>query len=48
MIRIFRLSEIFVNNAISVEQLSNAMRLGKLGEQVVLKSEKAFKKSGIS
>lgn len=32
----------FVNNAISVEQLSNAMRLGKLGEQVVLKSEKAF------
>lgn len=34
----------FVNNAISVEQLSNAMRLGKLGEQVVLKSKKAFEK----
>lgn len=32
----------FVNNGISVEQLSNAMKLGKLGKQVVLKSKKAF------
>ena len=27
---------------ISLEELSNAMKLGKLGEQVVLKSKKAF------
>ena len=27
---------------ISLEKLSEAMRLGKLGEQIVLKSEKAF------
>ena len=32
----------FVNNQISIEQLSEAMKLGKLGEQIVLKSEKAF------
>lgn len=32
----------FVENALSLEELSNAMRLGKLGEQVVLKSQKAF------
>lgn len=29
---------------ISLQKLSNAMRLGKLGEQIVLKSEKAFSK----
>ena len=29
-------------NTISLKQLGNAMRLGKLGEQFVLKSEKAF------
>ena len=32
----------FLNNAITVEQLAAAMRLGKLGEQVVLKSRLAF------
>ena len=34
----FDYAESFLNNAISVEQLSQAMRLGKLGEQVVIKS----------
>ena len=33
-----------MNNEISLNQLSVAMRLGKLGEQIVLKSEKAFSK----
>ena len=32
----------FVNGTLSLSDLSQAMRLGKLGEQVVLKSEKAF------
>ena len=35
-------AEAFLNNAITVEQLARAMRLGKLGEQVVLKSRFAF------
>ena len=34
----------FINGAISYRQLSNAMRLGKLGQQFVLKSRRAFKK----
>lgn len=38
----FDYAESFLNNAISVEQLANAMRLGKLGEQIVLKSQFAF------
>lgn len=38
----FSFARAFVNNEISLEQLSYAMRLGNLGEQVVLKSEKAF------
>lgn len=38
----FSFARDFINNAISVRQLAAAMRLGKLGEQVVLKSEKAF------
>ena len=38
----FDYAESFLNNAISVEQLANAMRLGKLGEQIVLKSMFAF------
>lgn len=38
----FSFARAFVNNEISLEQLSNAMKLGKLGEQIVLKSEKAF------
>lgn len=32
----------FLNNGITVQQLARAMRLGKLGEQVVLKSKFAF------
>ena len=32
----------FIMGAISLQKLSEAMRLGKLGEQIVLKSEKAF------
>ena len=36
------ITESFLNNGISVEQLARAMRLGKLGEQIVLKSKFAF------
>lgn len=32
----------FLENTISLEQLSRAMRLGNLGEQVMVKSEEAF------
>ena len=32
----------FLNNGISVQQLADAMRLGKLGEQIVIKSKYAF------
>ena len=32
----------FLNNAITVEQLARAMGLGKLGEQIVIKSRFAF------
>jgi len=32
----------FINGTLSLHDLSEAMRLGKLGEQVVLKSKKAF------
>lgn len=38
----FSFARAFVNNEISLNQLSYAMKLGKLGEQFVLKSEKAF------
>ena len=38
----FDYAETFLNNGISVEQLAKAMRLGKLGEQIVLKSKFAF------
>lgn len=38
----FDYAESFLNNGISVEQLAKAMRLGKLGEQIVLKSQFAF------
>lgn len=38
----FSFAKSFVNNAISLKQFGNAMRLGKLGEQFVLKSKKAF------
>ena len=40
----FDYAESFVNNGITVEQLAQAMRLGKLGEQIVLKSQFAFSK----
>lgn len=40
----FDFAEAFLNNAITVEQLARAMRLGKLGEQIVLKSQFAFSK----
>lgn len=38
----FSFAEDFVNNMISLRDLSTAMQLGALGEQVVLISEKAF------
>lgn len=40
----FDYAEAFVNNGITVEQLARAMRLGKLGEQIVIKSRFAFSK----
>lgn len=40
----FDYAEAFLNNGISVEQLAEAMQLGKLGEQIVLKSKFAFSK----
>ena len=38
----FDYAESFLNNGISVEQLAGAMKLGKLGEQIVVKSKFAF------
>ncbi len=38
----FAFAEAFVSNALSLRSLGRAMHLGKLGEQVVLVSEKAF------
>lgn len=38
----FSFANAFLNNTLSLEQLRKAMFLGKLGEQVVLKSEKAL------
>lgn len=40
----FAFAEAFLNNTISCQRLSQALRLGNLGEQIVIKSEKAFKK----
>lgn len=40
----FSYAKDFLNNTISVNQLSQAMKLGELGEQVVLMSPKAFEK----
>ena len=40
----FDYAESFLNNGISVQQLAQAMRLGKLGEQIVIKSKYAFSK----
>ena len=39
----FSFAQDFLNNAISLRKLSSAMYLGKLGVQIVLKSEQAFK-----
>lgn len=38
----FSFARAFVTNTISLKQLGSAMRLGKLGEQFVLKSPRAF------
>ena len=40
----FSFARAFLNNTISLEQLSYTMRLGELGEQVVLKSPGSFEK----
>lgn len=40
----FSYAKDFLNNTISVSQLSQAMKLGELGEQVVLMIENAFNK----
>ncbi len=38
----FSFAKAFINNEISLKQLSYAMKLGKLGEQIVLKSPTAY------
>lgn len=38
----FSFARAFLNNTISLAQLEKAMRLGNLGEQIVMKSRKAF------
>ena len=38
----FSFAQDFINNNISLSTLKSAMELGKLGEQIVLKSKKAF------
>ncbi len=38
----FSFAQDFIAGVISLQKLSEAMRLGKLGEQIVLKSQKAF------
>lgn len=40
----FSFAQDFVAGTLSLQKLSEAMRLGKLGEQIVLKSKKAFEK----
>lgn len=40
----FSFAQDFINGTISYRQLCNAMRLGKLGQQFVLKSSKAFER----
>ena len=40
----FSFADDFVKGVISYRQLNNAMHLGNLGEQIVLKSQKAFEK----
>ncbi len=38
----FAFAESFLNNTISCQRLTQALKLGNLGEQIVLKSKKAF------
>ena len=38
----FAYAQSFLNNTISLQRLSEALRLGDLGEQIVLKSERSF------
>lgn len=40
----FSFAQDFINGTISYRQLNNAMHLGKLGQQFVLKSKEAFKR----
>lgn len=40
----FSFSRAFLSNGISLEQLRRAMELGKLGEQIVVKSPEAFRR----
>ena len=40
----FSFANAFLNNRISLQKLNKAMYLGKLGEQIVIKSQKAFSK----
>lgn len=40
----FSFAEDFLNNSITLHQLDRAMHLGELGEQIVLKSQKAFER----
>lgn len=40
----FSFAQDFINGAISVRQLNQAMHLGKLGEQYVIKSKKTFER----
>ena len=40
----FDFAEAFLNNGITTQQLARAMQLGKLGEQIVIKSKLAFSK----
>lgn len=42
----FSFARAFINNEISLTQLSYAMKLGKLGEQIVLKVQKHLKRFG--
>ena len=39
----FSFAQDFISGTISLRKLSEAMRLGRLGEQIVLKSEKSYK-----
>ena len=40
----FNYAETFVNNGLSISRLNEALRLGKLGTQIALRTDKAFEK----